>query len=49
LLYADSPDHKVRGHLEKFCAKIRAGLTAELVANRPASIVEKSHSDGQDA
>jgi len=49
LLYADSPDHKVRGHLEKFCAKIRPSLAAALVANRPAWIVEKFHSDGQDA
>jgi hypothetical protein len=49
LLYVDSPDHKVRGHLEKFCAKIRPSLAAALVANRPEWIVEKFHSDGQDA
>jgi hypothetical protein len=41
LLYADSPDHKVRGHSERFCAKIRHGLTAALGADRPARIVEK--------
>jgi hypothetical protein len=36
----------IRGHLDKFCAKIRPSLAAALVANR---IVEKFHSDGQDA